>query len=184
MAIFSSFIDLVLRHGERKESTFRFKASNMPDKCNLFLSTLWFLVCIAGNVYQIVQITDHYLKYEIQTTVTVDFPKEFVAPTVSYCFKSVEIINWQKLLAKRPFLKPVIKKMMHLKNGSIPEIIDGIDRLQFVAKARLDALVFGKMSAKDMDDITHKTDEIFTKCGTISNIDYRISNGGNEEDCP
>ena len=61
------------------------------------LKLSWFVICFSGNLYQIGQISDDFMQYQIVTTINVNFPDTFTAPAVSVCFFETDVVDWDKL---------------------------------------------------------------------------------------
>ena len=132
------------------------------------LKAFWFVVCFAGNIYQIAQITELYMSYRISTSVTVDFPKEFIAPSISFCFYAVDIVNWDKLFAIKPQLRSNMDK-------NISSLEDRVRKMGHVEKMYFDRDVFANMTGAEIYSVLLDESDLFLNCGTVSNLVYQIS---------
>ena len=74
-------------------------------RTHLFWRTFWIGLCIIGNAWQAILVCSSYFGYDIVTTVTVAFPSEFPAPSMTVCFYVVTMIKWAIADKKYPDLR-------------------------------------------------------------------------------
>lgn len=126
----------------------------------LLLKFFWFTICAIGNLFQIGEITDQFFKYEIVTTINVNFPDTFTAPAISSCFYQVELVDWSKLLG----LKPRIKEQINMSSSSIEEIIEEIHTMSLFKKRVIEGIVFQGMDIEARLEVMIAFDELFQEC--------------------
>lgn len=124
---------------------------------------LWLLICIAGNLYQVEQITSNYLQYQIVTTTSVQFPAEFKVPSLSLCVSETEIVNWEKLETT----KPGIKDKLNLTNLSDQEIITKLHSMRFFLKIYFQGIMFEGLDVKTRASLVYQFHDLFELCSII-----------------
>lgn len=120
----------------------------------------WFAICLIGNMYQIGQISDQFFKYEIVTTINVNFPSKFTAPAINFCFYEVELVDWNKLVA----IKPTIKEELNLSSLSNEEIIRKVKLMPFSPKKKFQGTMFDGWNIKTRSQIIATFNELFSFC--------------------
>lgn len=124
------------------------------------LKLIWFCVCFSGNLYQIGQISDDFFRYQIVTTVNINFPDSFVAPAPSLCLYEVDIVDWKKLL----ILKPDVKERLNDSSLSNEEMDRKIRDMSFVGKRRYQGIMFEGLTSKTRSEIVAQTEDLFHGC--------------------
>ena len=137
------------------------------------LSAFWFSLCILGNVYQIAEITDLYMRYEMATTVSVDFPEEFIPPSSSFCFYSVDVVKWDKLFS----IKPQLRSTLNGLETNFSSLEAKVRKMGHVEKMYFDRIVFANMTGAEIYSVLLDDSDIFSECGSVSNLVYQISVG-------
>lgn len=135
------------------------------------INVLWFSVCMIGNVYQIVQVSNLYLLYHMSTAVTVDFPRLFSPPSVHVCFYTLELIKWEDIFDKNPFLRSVLNISQDESIEMIEEMVNNFTHSQ---KMDFESVALLNLTGKEMFDLTLDHNELFSLCGAVGHHDYRI----------
>ena len=120
----------------------------------------WFAICFTGNMYQIGQISDQFFKYEITTTISVNFPSKFIAPAINFCFNEVELVDWDKVVA----IKPTIKEELNLSSLSNEEINRKVKLLPYALKRKFQGTMFDGWKIKTRSQIVATFNELFSLC--------------------
>ena len=90
------------------------------------IKVIWFLVCFAGNVYQVAQISENFFEYQIVTTINVNYPAMFLVPAISVCLFEIHVTNIEKLMELKPNLKEDLN-ISSLSKEEFSEKINGHD---------------------------------------------------------
>lgn len=133
---------------------------------NLLATTFkiaWLLVCIAGNLYQVEQISHDFFQYQIVTTISVRFPDKFQVPAISFCASEAEVVNWNKLEA----IKPDVKEKLNATSLSDEEIIRKIRLMSFFVKKDFQGIMFEGLDMKTRASVVYQFDELFGICSLV-----------------
>lgn len=141
------------------------------------LKIIWLSICIAGNIYQVEQICNHYLQYLIVTATSVKFPTEFNVPIMSYCAYETEIVDWDKL----EVMKPDIKEKLNMSTLSKEEIIRKMSSMKFFLKLQFQGIIFQELDLKTRASLVHQFHDLFDSCSIIEKDGTTIK-GGNCSD--
>lgn len=121
---------------------------------------IWFFICFVGNMYQIGQISNQFFRYEIVTTVNLNFPDIFTAPAISVCFYEIEIVNWDRMES----IKPNIKEDLNISQLSENEINEMRKKMLTSAKRKFQGDLFSGMDIKTRSQVSSTHDELFSDC--------------------
>lgn len=120
----------------------------------------WFVICFSGNIYQIGQISGQFFKYEIITTISVNFPEKFTAPAINICFFEVELVDWDKLIS----VNPNIKEELNMSLLSNEEVIRKVKLIPFHPKRKFQGIMFDGWNIKQRSQIVTTFGELFSYC--------------------
>lgn len=137
----------------------------------LLLKDLWLLICILGNAYQVIQISDLYFRYDVVTIVNIDFPKKMQSPAFTVCLYTVDIIKWPEAVKLRPQLITQLEAdKVNLSSIETSVKVWGHDQ-----KVRYDSLLVNGRNTKEVFSITLSHDDLFFNCTYLSNETYLIN---------
>lgn len=59
---------------------------------------IWLIVCLGGNVFQIIALCQSYFRYEVSSQVTIAFLEKFRVPGMAVCFSYIDVLNWSTVI--------------------------------------------------------------------------------------
>ena len=143
------------------------------NKFHYLLSTIWFVVCVLGNIYQVAKISALYFQYDMSTTVLVNFPKNFTCPSISFCFSTIDLVVWDKVFKK----KPGIRAKMNLTDVSIQELQNRTQNMDIELKIHFEAKFFDGLTGTEIFDLVMDEKDMFPFCMAVDNIEYLRDTG-------
>lgn len=61
-----------------------------------FFQLTFILLCIAGLGWQFIEVNSFFFKFKTTTRVTIDYPEEFIYPSLSVCIRYTDILDYEK----------------------------------------------------------------------------------------
>lgn len=136
----------------------------------LLLKDAWLVICILGNVYQVIQISELFFRYDAVTIVNIDFPVHFKSSAFTICLYTIDIIRWPEVLEQRPELK----RQLAADNVSLENIESTVKTWSHDLKVIYDSLLVNEQNATDIFKLTLDENDIFFNCTYLSNETYLI----------
>lgn len=124
------------------------------------LKVIWFLACLAGNIYQITEISSDYLAYQIVTTINVNFPYSLQAPSMGVCFFENQIADLDVLES----VNPSFREELNISSLTNEEIIDEIKRQGLAEKRKFQGIMFKGLDLKTRSQVTYNFTDLFSRC--------------------
>lgn len=124
------------------------------------LKVIWFLVCIAGNIYQITKISSGYLEYQIFSTINVNFPYSLEAPSMGICFYETQIADLDMLES----VNPSFKEDLNISSLTNEEIIHELKHQGLVEKRKFQGIMFKGLDLKTRSQVTYNFTDLFSHC--------------------
>ena len=134
----------------------------------LLLKDLWLIICIAGNVYQVTQISELYFNYDVVTIVKIDFPRTFRLPSFTICLYTTDIVKWSEAMKIRPRLM----EQFAADNISFNEIETVAKNWDHDTKVKYESILIDGWSTGDVFKITLNKEDLFYNCSYLSNETY------------
>ena len=152
-----------------------------PVENGLLVQCLIAIVCLAGCILQIWSLSataaGGYFAYDVVTSVTVAYKNRLEYPTRTFCFYTVDIVNWTEILSDPKIQAKVARQSMMNFVQTTPAA--------FVRKARgarshrekleLDALVKEFLPARTLMNMTSDYGDIFYACSYIMRRNYTVA---------
>lgn len=160
-------------HVNRSISSNRTNSRKFRTNFKLFF---WFIICIIGSILQVIEVSNIYFSYKITTLVTMSYPPLITRPSLTVCFYTVEIYDWDKVnlsdlveLEKIGLInatqimvsKEILKKVQtQVRNDGFGEMID------------YTGIVNSNSTASQVMSRSLNFTTLIKGCYEISNIDY------------
>lgn len=128
--------------------------------------------CIAGNMWQAYLICATYFAYDIVTAVSVSFPSEFIAPSVTVCFYVLTLIDWRK--ADVAF--PNLRKDMGVDNitGDVDKFAESLRDLTYVDKLKKAHFFVNELQVRDFFLNTFEPEDVVESCTYADPKNYTL----------
>ena len=62
-----------------------------------FLNVVYWLLCLLGFIWQIIEVSIIYFTFDVSTRVSSDVPISFKVPSLHACYRYVDVLNYSKL---------------------------------------------------------------------------------------
>lgn len=161
-----------------KSSSKLLHSKNKPLTSKLTVKRIfWFSVCILGTILQVIQVSNIYFSYKITTVVTMNYPEYISRPSLTICFYTVEIYDWNKVGE----VNLVELEKLGLKEASkITNSTEALNSLQdqvradgFGEKIIYTGIVNNNATSREIMSRSLNYSTFILGCYEISNKDYR-----------
>lgn len=126
------------------------------------INLAYLILCILGNAVQATWICKNYLAYDVLTAVDVAFPSTFVAPSASFCFFTITMINWDKFDKQQ-----LLQVLQNIGLGNIStkdEALTEILRLNYKKKMSSARYFIDNHLVRDFFEVALEPPDIFGNC--------------------